>query len=64
MKNWGFFAFVFLRQLGSYFTVIPLSVNLTWTELATMKSLGNVNRKSPWRTSVQFMQNRLFGTGY
>lgn len=65
MKNQGFLLLIyFWEQLGSYLTVIPLSVNLTWTELATMKSLGNMNRKSPWRTSVQFMQNRLFGTVY
>lgn len=64
IKNWNLSLIYFWDQLGSYLTVIPLSVNLTWTELAAVKSLGNMNRKSPWRTSVQFMQNRLFGTGY
>lgn len=64
MKNWVFSLICFWDKLGSYLTVIPLSVILTWTELATMKSLGNLNRKSPWRTSVQFMQNRLFGISY
>lgn len=51
-------------QLGSYLTVFPSSVNLTWTVLATTKSLGSLSRKSPWRTSIQFMWNRLVGTSY